>query len=48
MQQLIKPYHMTPCIVAEKNWNTKEDKGSPMNPHSVAVAVGKRAHLRSK
>ena len=45
MQQLIKPYHM---IVGEKNWNTKEDKGSPMNPHSVAVAVGKRAHLRLK
>ena len=33
---------LTPCIVSEKNWNTKEDKGKPMMRALYVLRLAKR------
>jgi len=49
-REAILHYHkLTPCIVSENNWNTKEDKGAYIHDTCIVhTAVGEKTHFSRK
>ena len=43
-----KASELTPCVVSEKNWNTKKGKDSTNDACYVATVVGEKACLGTK
>jgi len=45
MEAISRYCKLTPCIVCEKNWNTKEDKGKSMIHVFYILQLVKKNHV---